>query len=61
MLTWIAENILTIIISAGLLAILAAIVVKLVCDKKKGRSSCGCGCANCAMSGTCHGGAKGNK
>jgi hypothetical protein len=25
-------------------------------DKKAGKSSCGCGCANCAMAGKCHSG-----
>ncbi len=54
MLTWITENMATIIISAVLLATLAAVIVGMVRSKKKGKSSCGCGCANCAMSGECH-------
>ncbi|MCR4719155.1 MAG: FeoB-associated Cys-rich membrane protein [Firmicutes bacterium] len=44
----------TIIISLVLLAIVAGIVVKMAKDKKAGKSSCGCGCANCPMSGACH-------
>lgn len=54
MLAWITENIGTILISAGLLLIVVLIIVKLVRDKKKGKSSCGCNCAHCAMSGSCH-------
>ena len=54
MLAWITENIGTILISAVLLFIVVLIIVKLVKDKKKGRSSCGCNCAHCAMSGSCH-------
>lgn len=54
MLTWISENIATIIICVILLAIVAAVIGKMVRDKKKGKSSCGCGCANCAMNGSCH-------
>lgn len=54
MLTWILENIATIIICVVLLAIVAAIIVRIVGDKKKGKSSCGCGCANCPVSGSCH-------
>lgn len=50
MLAWITENIGTILISAGLLLIVVLIIVKLVKDKKKGKSSCGCNCAHCAMS-----------
>lgn len=54
MLTWISENIATIIICVILLAVIAAIIGKMVRDKKKGKFSCGCGCANCAMNGSCH-------
>lgn len=54
MLTWISENIATIIICAVLLAIVATVIVGMVRNKKKGKSSCGCGCANCPMSGKCH-------
>lgn len=44
----------TIIVGAAVAAIIAAVVIKLVKDRKKGKSSCGCGCANCAMAGKCH-------
>lgn len=54
MLGWIAANFSTIIVCAVLIAVLAAIIASMLRDKKKGKSSCGCGCANCAMSGTCH-------
>ena len=54
MMNWIANNIATILISLGLLIIVFAIIVKLVKDKKKGKSSCGCNCAHCAMAGSCH-------
>ena len=54
MLEWITENIGTILISAVLLLVVVLIIRKLVKDKKKGKSSCGCNCAHCAMSGSCH-------
>lgn len=54
MLVWIAENIGTILILAALIAIVAMIVVGMLRDKKKGKSSCGCNCAHCAMHGACH-------
>ena len=54
MFTWITENLATILISAGLLLIVVLIIVKLVKDKKKGKSSCGCNCAHCALHGQCH-------
>ncbi len=55
MLAWIVSNIWTIVICVVLAAIVAAIIVSIVKDKKKGKSSCGCNCAHCAMAGSCHG------
>lgn len=54
MFTWISENIATIITCMILIAVVAAIIVSMVRGKKKGKSSCGCGCADCPMSGSCH-------
>ena len=55
MLAWIVSNIWTIVICAVLAAIIVAIIVSIVKDKKKGKSSCGCNCAHCAMADSCHG------
>ncbi len=44
----------TILISAGLAAIVVAICVYLVRQKKQGKSSCGANCAHCANAGHCH-------
>ena len=54
MLTWLMENMVTIIISAVLVLVVAAIIVSMVRSNRKGKSSCGCGCAGCAMNGACH-------
>jgi hypothetical protein len=54
MFSWIYENLATILISAALIAICAAIIVSKVRARRQGKSSCGCGCSNCAMNGTCH-------
>ena len=54
MLEWIASNIATILICAALVAIVAAVIVGMVRNRKKGVSSCGCGCSDCPMSGSCH-------
>ena len=52
---WFAENIGTIIVVAILLLVVGAAVFSIVRSKRKGKSpSCGCGCANCAMHGSCH-------
>ena len=54
MSAWLSSNLGTIIVSLILVGIVAAIIVNMVKKKKAGRSSCGCGCENCAMKGACH-------
>jgi len=51
MLTFLSENLGTIIISVVLLAIVAGIVLKMTRDKRKGKCPGGCGdCSGCAHS-----------
>ena len=52
--TWILENIATLVIGGLLIAAVAAIIIHMVRNRKKGKSSCGCGCSNCPMSDSCH-------
>ena len=47
----------TILISLLLIAVVAVIAAALRRDRKNGKTTCGCGCKNCAMSQYCH---KGN-
>jgi hypothetical protein len=54
MLEWLKENLLTIAILLVLAAAVFAIVFTMIRSKRKGRSSCGCNCAHCPMSGKCH-------
>ncbi len=54
MLYWLGNHAATILIAFVLIAVMAAIVVHLVKNKKKGQSSCGCGCRDCPMSSACH-------
>lgn len=44
----------TFIVAAVLVALIGLIIAVLVRDKKQGKTSCGCNCANCAMKGKCH-------
>ncbi len=48
------EYLSTIIVAAIVGIIVLAIVINGIRNKKKGKSSCGCGCAGCPMSGKCH-------
>lgn len=54
MIDWISANIGTIIVLAVLAVIVAGIIYKMVKDKKNNKSSCGCNCSGCSMSGSCH-------
>ena len=54
MISWIIENIGTIVVGLVVAAIIVVVVIKMIKDKKKGKSSCGCGCSNCPAAGACH-------
>lgn len=53
MLTWLMENMATIIISAVLMIVVAVVIAGMVRNRKKGKSSCGCGCASCPAGSSC--------
>ncbi len=54
MLSWLTENISTVLISFVLIAVVAGIITFMIKNKKRGKSSCGCGCAGCPINGSCH-------
>ena len=59
MLSWLTENLGSLIIGLVLLAIVAAIVAGRVRKCKMSSGGCSCGCSGCPMSGSCHGGGTG--
>ncbi len=54
MIGWLADNASTIIVGLILLVIVIGIIRHIIKDKRRGKSSCGCGCSNCAMKSSCH-------
>ena len=54
MINWISSNIGTVIVLAVLTFVVACIIYKMIKDKKNNKSSCGCNCSGCSMSGSCH-------
>ena len=44
----------TVIVGGILLVVVAAILASMISKKKKGESTCGCGCSGCAGASTCH-------
>ena len=61
MVEWLAANWVNIIILAVVGGLIALAVIVMIKDKKAGKSSCGCNCANCAMAGKCHSAVKTKK
>lgn len=54
MLEWIISNIASIAVLLVVAVAIGAVVFKMVRDKKRGKSSCSCGCGGCPMSDSCH-------
>ena len=54
MFEWISSNIASIVVLLIVLVIIGAVAFKMVRDKKKGKSTCSCGCGGCPMSDSCH-------
>lgn len=54
MLTWLSQNLSTIIVLLVVIVVFVLIVAKMIIDKKKGKTSCSCGCNGCPMSDSCH-------
>jgi hypothetical protein len=54
MIDWLASNWINIVVIALVGVAVFFAVRSLIKDKKAGKSSCGCNCSHCAMSGKCH-------
>ena len=54
MLTWLSQNVGTILVCAVIIAVFALLIRSLIRDRKKGKSSCCGGCAGCANACHCH-------
>lgn len=54
MFEFIVNNLSTILVGSGTAAVLVGIALKILRDKRKGKSSCGSSCAGCPSAGMCH-------
>ncbi len=52
---WLIANLGTIIVGLVVAAVIALIAVNIIRKRKKGQSTCGCGCADCPMKNKCGG------
>ena len=53
-MSWLIDNIGTVIALLILAIVIALIIIKMVKDKKNGKTGCSCGCDHCAMKDNCH-------
>ena len=53
MISWISENIGSILVAVFLLLAVALIVWRLIANRKAGKSTCCGNCSQCAMCGSC--------
>ena len=51
---WLVQNWGTLLVGGVLALVVLAIVLRLIRNKKEGKSSCGCGCEGCALRDRCH-------
>lgn len=54
MFKFISDNLATIIAAVVVFSLVGAAVWKLIRDKRRRKSLCGCGCAGCPLANTCH-------
>lgn len=53
MLHWITTNLATILVCMVLLGGIVLAIAHMVREKKKGKTSCGCGCTSCTAGDSC--------
>lgn len=54
MIEFLTANLGTIIVITLLAVIVGAVIYRIIKNKKKGKSSCSCGCSGCPHSKACH-------
>ena len=54
MLAYIVSHMGYIVVTLVLILIVAAVIFRMVRDKRSGKGGCGCGCSGCANAHYCH-------
>lgn len=54
MLEFFARNWATLLVGGAVAALLILVSLKLIRDRRAGKSTCGCNCADCPSGGVCH-------
>ncbi len=54
MLNWLSANWASLVVGLALAAVIAAVLLKMIRDKKQNKSACGCSCSGCPGADYCH-------
>lgn len=55
MIVWLSAHLVDILLVLAVALVISLSARSMIRARKAGRSSCGCGCSDCPMSGACHG------
>lgn len=54
MMNWLSANWATLVVGLLVAAVIAAVILKMIRDKKNHKSFCGCSCSGCPGASYCH-------
>lgn len=54
MMNWLLLNWASLVVGLLVAALTAAVILKMIRDKKRHKSACGCSCSGCAGAAYCH-------
>ncbi|MEA4869425.1 hypothetical protein SDC9_154902 [bioreactor metagenome] len=53
-MNWLSANWASLVVGAAIAAIVAAVIAKMIRDKKQHKGACGCSCSGCPGTNYCH-------
>ena len=54
MIDWLKQNVASLVVGLAVAAVLLAVILKMIQDKKQHKSTCGCSCSGCPGARYCH-------
>ncbi len=54
MINWMTNNWSSLLVGLSVTAIVAAVIFKMIRDKRNNKSTCGCSCSGCPGASYCH-------
>lgn len=54
MMNWLYANWASLVVGLAVAAVILAVILKMIRDKKQHKSTCGCSCSGCPGANDCH-------